>query len=275
MSFTPLPSVDDIGIPPTDPNSESPFSSKRRLRFGPLRISKGEIIANDGTSDAVKVDSEGLHIYNSSGTEIYSVGSSGFEGYGTTSQTIGFRETSGSANLFGKIGYNTGSFYVASDNSLDLYLEGDDDAFLVATDKVFLKGADTGNSNSSGVFFYDYDAAGYVEKTAIVPTSKGFNALYCAESPNVWFFDFCYGKKVIEFNKWRIRFSWKVKPDKMFLEVTEPPYFIIPTGSKNLIQIWGIRKGMKNKRFEKKTKKEFEENNKFWSTPKNNSKVKK
>lgn len=71
-------------------------------------------------------------------------------------------------------------------------------------------------------------------------------------------------------------FFWKKEYwpeiDKLFLEVIEPPFrFNIPLRllkRRNVVQMFGIRKGHRGKRFKKKTKKEFEENNKFWATPK-------
>lgn len=117
---------------------------------------------------------------------------------------------------------------------------------------------------------FEVPASGYtyyingVGKTAIVPTSEGYKALYTNESPNVWFNDFA---KII-YPKWYE--FWKkpiVIADKIFLEVTTAPYHFIPTMNKNILQIWGIRKGYEEVRFTSKTKEEFEKNNKFWSTP--------
>jgi len=101
-------------------------------------------------------------------------------------------------------------------------------------------------------------------KTAVVPTTKGYKALYTAESPDVWFFDFCYAKKK---RKWPFfwKYEWEIKADSLFLETVEPPFNIIPTGTKNLVQLWGKRKGFSKNRFEDKTKKEFEKNNEFWN----------
>lgn len=100
------------------------------------------------------------------------------------------------------------------------------------------------------------------EKTAIVPTSKGYNALYCTESPEVWFWDFA---KVVKPKFWEF---WK-KPtyiiDPLFLEVVTGPFIPIPTLVPGWVQIYAKRKGHESKRFESKTKEEFERNNKFWS----------
>lgn len=103
---------------------------------------------------------------------------------------------------------------------------------------------------------------GGVEKTAIVPTSKGYNALYCTESPEVWFWDFA---KVVKPKWWKF---WE-KPtyviDPLFLETVTGPFVPLPTLVPGWVQIYAKRKGHEGKRFESKTKEEFERNNKFWS----------
>ena len=92
---------------------------------------------------------------------------------------------------------------------------------------------------------------GDITKNAILQTTKGYRALYCMESPEVWFMDFCESKDKI---------------DPLFLEVTEPPYHFIKCEDREL-QVWGIRQGMAKQRFEEKTQEQFDKNNKFWSTP--------
>lgn len=101
-------------------------------------------------------------------------------------------------------------------------------------------------------------------KTAIVPTKKGYKALYTNESPNVWFNDFA---KIIYPPWYKFWNKPTVVVDETFIEVTSAPYHIIPTMNKNIVQIWGIRKGFEKIRFEDKTKEQFEENNNFWDTP--------
>jgi hypothetical protein len=105
---------------------------------------------------------------------------------------------------------------------------------------------DSDNSITVQKFFI-----GASEKTAIVKTSKGYNALYCMESPEVWFMDFCDNKKKI---------------DPLFMEVTEGEMKFIKLTGKGY-QVWRRRKGFINKRFDKKTKTQYLKNNKFWSTP--------
>lgn len=84
-------------------------------------------------------------------------------------------------------------------------------------------------------------------KNAIVPTSKGFNALACIESPEVWFMDFIKDRNSL---------------DPMFEEVTESPYHYVKCEDGGY-QVWGKRKGFKNTRFESKTEDEFRANEKF------------
>ena len=83
-------------------------------------------------------------------------------------------------------------------------------------------------------------------KNAIVPTSTGYKALYCAEAPEVWFFDFCDTKKKI---------------DPMFLEVTEGDMKFIKCDKG--YQVWRRRKGHSDKRFEPKTALQFYKNEAF------------
>ena len=91
-----------------------------------------------------------------------------------------------------------------------------------------------------------YDLRLTSSKTAIVPTSKGFNALYCVEAPEVWFFDFCDTKDDI---------------DPMFLEVTEGKMKWIKT--EDGYQVWRRRKGHAGHRFGAKTEEEFIANERF------------
>lgn len=88
-------------------------------------------------------------------------------------------------------------------------------------------------------------------KSAIVPTSQGYNALYCAEAPEVWFFDFCETKKKI---------------DPMFLEVTEGKMRFIKCDKG--YQVWRRRKGHAHKRFEHKSALQFYKNEAFLSLAK-------
>lgn len=115
-------------------------------------------------------------------------------------------------------------------------------------------GAAVAYKTSGSTWFYNGNT-----KTAIVPTSKGYRALYSMESPEVWFMDFAR----IEHKWWQF---WK-KPtyvvDITFLEVASGPYVIMPTLSKGWVQIWGHRKGYEKTRFEEKTEEEFKKNEEF------------
>lgn len=322
-----MPYVEDRKPEEPQLGDDSQFGNQRRLRFGPLRISKEGIFVNDGTNDVVKlsasgfqsydassintttlnstgfhgydtsgnelvkIDSTGFHGYLTAGTETIRISGTGIEGYGTTGNTFKFYDVQG-GTLYGQIGYSSASnamyiyqpstsknLYLVSNKEINLGADTDINILADVDDSgagnVYLKGANQASSGSSGVFLYDSDNSRYFEvlsgggttKTAIVPTSKGYKALYCTESPEVWFFDFCYGKRIIKnlLQFWKT--EWEVKPDPLFLEVTEPPYTIIQTGTKNTVQLWGRRKDTKDKRFADKTESEFKENNKFWGEP--------
>lgn len=103
-------------------------------------------------------------------------------------------------------------------------------------------------------------------KTAIVPTSNGYRALYCNESPEVWFMDFAYRIRLTPYwmfwNK-----KYKYSTDPLFKEVTSAPYHFLPTVDENIVQVWGKRKGHETLRFEKKTKQQFLKNENFWRKP--------
>lgn len=86
-----------------------------------------------------------------------------------------------------------------------------------------------------------------VTKTAVVPTSNGYQALYTAEAPDVWFMDF-----------------YQDKPDPLFLEVTEGVQHEFKcTNGKTLM--FTKRKGFKETRFTNKTRIEFERNNRLYA----------
>jgi len=84
-------------------------------------------------------------------------------------------------------------------------------------------------------------------KTAIVPTSVGYRALYCMESPEVWFMDIV---------------SKKDKLDPVFEEVTVGKQHFIKTEDGQYL-VFARRKGHEYKRFEEKTEEEFLKNEKF------------
>lgn len=85
-------------------------------------------------------------------------------------------------------------------------------------------------------------------KTAIVPTSQGYKALYAIESPEVWFMDF-------------IEDPEREPVDSLFLEVTEGEIKSVKCEDGSVI-VFRRRKGHAE-RFENKTKEEFEQNERF------------
>ena len=85
-------------------------------------------------------------------------------------------------------------------------------------------------------------------KTAILETSRGYNALYCLESPEVWFFDFAKDENSL---------------DHDFIEATQGESNILKTDQGELL-VFRKRKGYQSTRFEKKTLEQFDKNNRFW-----------
>lgn len=127
------------------------------------------------------------------------------------------------------------------------------DALRVSSTGVTIYGTGGGGNGSlylqgsNIIDFKDWTLTMDADKTAIMPTSKGFNALYCVESPEVWFMDFC---------------EEKGKLDPMFEEVTTGPYRYIKCED-GWYQVWGKRKGKEGKRFETKSFEEFKANERF------------
>lgn len=271
---------------------ENQFGSSRGLRFGPLRINKTGITANNGTVNSVTLDAEGLHGFNSSGVETIAITPSGAIGYGTDYTAWQFTDAPG-GTIKGAMGYDssTSSYTIIGTTSkLQLGTLSGYDAFYTSSDDLFIAAGIGGtgviylSDNGGGANEFHIDGAtsiyedglgstvidcGGSTKTAIVKTSQGYNALYCTESPEVWFMDFARVKK-----SWKF---WKKEyiVDKMFLEVTEAPFIAIPTMNKGIVQIWGKRKGFSKVRFEPKTEKEFTKNNNFWDKSKITVKINK
>ena len=237
-----------------------------------------------GTQELIRVDSTGLHALNTGGTTLYEIKADGFFAYGTTSDVIQVRETSSTANSYGFLGYTTSSgnpyFYILTGDSKGLFIQTSLKAFVVSsTDLNLIAGTDAtltadndmfivcdANDNASGaMYFKNYNSRNYrfwdknngvyrtltmdSDKTAIMPTRDGYKALYCVESPEVWFMDFVEKKDHL---------------DPYFEDVTIPPYKYIQCDD-GTYQVWGKRKGKEDKRFEPKSVSEFIENDKFWS----------
>lgn len=232
----------------------------------------------------VRVNADGFHAYDSSSDEVIEVDSGGLKAYGTSGNIFSFYDVKGGTK-YGDMGYSTaqGGLIISTYSGQivlapksNLYVVTDTGNVTMTIKNAFGVDCDTGNVaintdhgdmtlTCPGGDFSVEDQSGI--KTAVVSTSKGYKALYCIESPNIWFMDFCYGKKV--FSKWYkpwIR-NWVIKPDPLFLEVTEGEPVVIPTGMKNTVQMWRKRKGLSGVRFEDKTKEDFDKNNEFWDTP--------
>ena len=251
---------------------------------------------NTSAQELIKVDSVGFHAYNTSGTELYRMEDGGFYAYGTAATLINLRNTATSAS-FGQLGYflYDGNYYfaIASGNSKGIIIDSDEDLYLVpdadtiissgvntyiiaTTGETYIK-ADAGHvwfegDSSNDYLFYDSNDSTYREldmiadKQAIMPTSKGYRSLYCMESPNAWFMDFCFGyRKTKTWWKFWSR-EWVIRPDPLFMEVTEGEIVVTPTGLKNVVQIWRKRRGKTDKRFEERTEEQFKQNNKFWGS---------
>lgn len=151
--------------------------------------------------------------------------------------------------------FNVGSsgMITTKSNTIQLY-----DKQLQVLDRNISFAHDTGGGNDritinsqGSVLGWDRDNHWFhmpdgTDKSAIIKTSQGFNALYCAEAPEVWFFDFCETKKDI---------------DPMFLEVTEGEMRFIKCDKG--YQVWRRRKGHSYKRFEPKTALQFYKNEAF------------
>lgn len=182
----------------------------------------------------IQGDNLGHHYRDTSGGTLVEINASGFNAYG--SANVFFKETIGTTYQ-GFAGASGTSFIIASQNNANLnLLAGDNKTIKLST------------GGTIEMVSNEFQINGTV-KTAIVPTTSGYNALYTNESPDVWFMDFCESKEKI---------------DPMFLEVTSPPYHFIKYEDGEY-QVWGKRRGFENTRFESKTKDEFDKNNIFWS----------
>jgi hypothetical protein len=212
----------------------------------------------EDSSNRIGINSIGdMYIYRGSQERIY-IGENNINLYPTTVYTN---------NLDLHLSSNEGSIYNVDQlkGYNDLKITGNGDVYFYRDGS---EGAGARIEWGTGKIF-SYSSSinlGGTDKTAIVPTSKGYHSLYCTESPEVWFMDFAKGRKIRKWPKfWNL--IVEVFPDELFLEVCEPPFVIMPTATKGLYQVWGIRKGHGGKRFEEKTKEEYDRNNEFWSTP--------
>lgn len=224
-------------------------------------------IFDSGDHNTVRLDDTGLIGYNTSGSEIMHLKPTGLEVYGLSGDIFKLSDAAG-GTVYGKMGYNASasfnhavSLYSRGSIQLTNYDGSSDFATIASTlilgvnsplyqdillstihGNVTINAGGDINVTPSGAFKINGST-----KTAIVPSSLGYKALYAIESPNVWFMDFCDNEYDI---------------DPMFLEVTEGEMEFIKTES-GRFQVWRKRKGFADTRFEEKTVFEFEQNEKF------------
>lgn len=216
---------------------------------------------NISGEELVRVNDTGFHAYDNAGTEKFRLNESGIFAFGTAEDVIKIKDTPG-GTIYGNIGFkgSANAFYLASTGGNHLYIfttGSNTDATFGAVRDILI---DAGNDvfvNTGG----DFVLNGSV-KTAIVKTSKGYNALYCTESPGVEFWDWCYLKSKPWWKFWSKR---EYIIDPLFLETIEGKLKFVPTTDKNIFQVWGTRKGYSTKRFARKTFEDYKRNNKFWS----------
>lgn len=151
-----------------------------------------------------------------------------------TKGTSGTATFGGTTNTYGRIEVKN-----SSDNVTHSFGSA---GFLVSGTAVTI-------DNNTGTTRVQY--GGLVAKTAILETSEGYKAVYCMESPEVWFMDFVGEDKVL---------------DPLFAEVTVEPYHYIKCEGGGY-QVWGKRKYFGDTRFTDKTEEQFDQNARFWLTP--------
>lgn len=212
-------------------------------------------IKDSSGNTIIQGDNAGHHYYDTSAHELVKIDTVGFHAYDTsahelmrvTAAGLLLKDTSGVIN----IGQVSNGMVMGNTKILAWY-KNDNSTLGASIDYT------SGHLMRVANLFGDIDMqpSGSFKingsaKTAIVPTSNGYKALYCIESPDVWFMDFF--ENVI---------------DPAFLEVTEKPYHTVICAD-GYTQIWGKRKGYAQERFTEKTKEQFEHNNAFWNTPNN------
>lgn len=187
--------------------------------------------------------SERIIIPNSGQTVI----KDGISCQGNFNMTTGSARFSGGVTTEGDVAINNRTSITIGGNTLNLSKS----AYFWNTSEFYLSGSTP-----------KVKIGGY-EKTAIVKTSKGYKALYCMESPEVWFMDFCHVKRLHpRWMFWEKQFTYNIDP--LFRETTVPPYHFMPTMREDIAQVWGRRIGHSHKRFGKKTKEQFMKNEKFY-----------
>jgi hypothetical protein len=232
----------------------------------PFRVSNaGDLVANSGTFDSGNVIigtfANGISFKNLAATAFLNAANNSVAAvvYVNSSNelVIDNVQTSGASKIIlSAATLDTGNIDLGSDNIINASQIEFFDAKLVSgktryafkdpssNEQFSITPAGGGNTKIS---MNGFDLRLTSSKTAIVPTSEGFNALYSAESPEVWFFDFCDGSERI---------------DPLFLEVTEGEMKFIPC-TDGTFQVWRRRKYHAHKRFTPKTAEEFDKNEKF------------
>lgn len=226
------------------------------LTLGGNNNQYGNFKLKDGSgNDAIVLDKDGMTLYGTGGDDLYWI--SGATGMGS----LGYLSAS---NTMYFISLGAKDMTILSDN--DLYLAADANVYITGTLHV---GGNELHVNNQSITFYktgDHNGVQFAsgadfsvdtsgswfhvngnDKSAIVLTKDGYKALYCAEAPEVWFFDFCGPDKEI---------------DPLFLEVTEGEMKFIKCADGGY-QVWRRRKGHAEKRFAPKTQQEFEKNERF------------
>jgi hypothetical protein len=212
----------------------------------------------------------GARIWGDSSNNIGINGTGGAVYIYANSEEVAIFQSGSNKTIFKKELSCQNTVYLSSGTSTSIWGNNNTDVIIDMTGSFYVKdgGSECFRANSVGAttqgYFYsqgsnkmefkDWTLTLTADKTAIVPTSKGFNALYCTESPEVWFMDFCGEDKIL---------------DPMFLEVTVRPYHFIKCEDGEY-QVWGKRKGHEKKRFESKTEKEFIANERFLNMSKPN-----
>jgi len=181
-----------------------------------MTASPNALIVYDGSDERIRIDPEGLKLHNL-GINFIS---------GSTFKGAFFTETSPNDVTF-EVGNADELFIVNGKAGGDIQIVAADGTIFMTATSIKVNGS---------------------TKTAIVPTSQGYNALYTLESPEVWFFDFAKSLDDI---------------DSMILETTEGESNVIKT-DQNEYLVFRRRKGFEDTRFEQKTVQQFDRNNRFW-----------
>ncbi len=211
-----------------------------------------------------------LNVYNSSGTLSVNITNSGITIVGNL---LRFADGTISGTIRGLLGCTSSGLVISSNGNGDVLIDpGSTGNAKVNKDTLYFftnpltvsdvsvhtwhdttAGRDRGSITWGNGALFQVDATGpwiHIngnDKSAIMGTSSGYRALYCMESPEVWFMDFV---------------DEPGKEDDMFLEVTEGIMHYVKCENGEY-QVWRRRRGHAHKRFEEKTREEFIKNEKF------------